>query len=200
MLVATQDSSSSIDTRLPFHRLDPNHEEVRLSSSASSSAMILEDPHPAVRREQYRRKLVGLHHAAFCTNVGQHQPSSSCCGQLHCLAHKRIFTHMHACLAGSKCVIPGCAKARLIWTHFSTCTAMDCSICSVIPAADRQLVPPPAKAHLPRSPKSGSSSSTTPTRRKPGRPPLSPKPKFQFHDLLPPRSPPGSPTLVHSNR
>ena len=137
MLVATQ--QDVVDTRLPFHRLDPNHEAVRLSATSSSSSFMKEeDPHPALRREQYRRKLLGLHHAAFCTHVGQ--PPKSGCGQLHCLAHKRIFTHMQACLAGSKCIIPGCAKARFIWTHFSTCTAADCAGCSVVPAADRQLL------------------------------------------------------------
>ena len=186
MLVSNQGSPSAVD-RLPFHRLSSNH-GVRLSSSSSSSSSAssasstLEDR----REEQHRRKLVGLHHAAFCTQVGQ----SPCCPP-HCLAHKRIFTHFFACLEGAKCIIPGCAKARLLWTHFSTCTNAGCSICSVIPQEDRTLVAPPAKAHLPRSPKA--SVASTPTRR-PGRPPLSPKPRFSE---LPPRSPPGSPTFHH---
>ena len=181
-----QETVSASD-RLPFYRLDPNYRVPSPSPSSFSSVSSAPSPpssiedHTSVRKEQHRRKLLGLHHAAFCTHVG-HTP---CPGHSHCLAHKRIFTHMNSCREGSKCIIPGCSKARLIWTHFSTCTLADCSICSVIPQQDRCLVQPPAKAHLPRSPKLSA--------KRPGRPPLSPKVKY--HHELPPRSPPRSPTL-----
>ena len=198
MLVSSQVPALSSD-RLPLKSVNPNHHSsvVRSSSSEAShtsccSSTNFED-HPAVRKEQHRRKLVGLHHAAFCTHVG-HSP---CPGHAHCLAHKRIFTHMSACREGSRCIIPGCAKARLIWTHFATCVDAACSICTAIPenerTTSRTIIPQalvsqhPVKSHLPRSPKQ--QMSRTPMRR-PGRPPLSPKPRYD----LPPRSPPRSPS------
>lgn len=208
--------------RSPFNRLDDNHFGARFrptssasppppphaplaptpsrTTTASATAASRED-HSAIRREQQRRKLVGLHHAAFCTNIG----NAPCPGHSHCLAHKRLFSHMIACREGGRCVIPGCSKGRLIWTHFSTCTKnIDCHICSVIPQEERNTVcgccSPAIKAHLPKSPKSAmasslslsSSSYSSPVRTmgKKGRPPLSPKPRY--HDL-PPRSPPRSP-------
>lgn len=190
MCIPTQ-QVSPVESRSPFDCLDANHDGVRLSSS---SPIPEDQPRPhspppsssSIRRdEQHRRKLLVLHHAAFCNHVG---PGPCPAGHSHCLAHKRIFTHMQACLEGSRCFVPGCAKARVLWTHFSTCTAADCAICSVIPAADRHLVSPPARAHLPRSPKALVGVATTPARRQPvGRPPLSPGPR-----LL---SPPGSPTF-----
>ena len=190
-----QETLSSSDDRLPFFRLYPNYRVPRPSSpssspysSSSSSSSEAASPtsieeHPSVRKEQHRRKLLGLHHAAYCTHVG-HTP---CPGHSHCMAHKRIFTHMNSCREGAKCIIPGCAKARLIWTHFSTCTLPECSICSVIPQQEQQNFIPPVKAHLPRSPKLSASA------KRPGRPPLSPK--LKYHHELPPRSPPRSPTL-----
>ena len=168
------------DDRSPLHRLDGNHHlhkgvscGVISSQTITSAAATLQESHPALRREQHRHKLASLYHAACCTHSGP----TACPKHTHCLAHKRIFTHMKACREGARCAIPGCAKARLIWTHFATCAAPDCDICSVIP--QRRMVPLPGQAPLPRRAKDS------------GRPPLSPKSRYSYD--LPPRSPPRSP-------
>lgn len=181
---------ASVDARFPLNRLDENHFGPRCIPTSTSSPS--SGDHSDLRREQQRRKLLGLHHAAHCTYTG----SGPCPGHSHCLAHKRLFSHMMSCREGPKCVIPGCAKGRLIWTHFSTCENKDCQVCSVVPSfsEEQKMSQTPDRLHLPKSPKA-SISSPARTMNK-GRPPLSPKPRF--HDL-PPRSPPRSPSPKFPN-
>jgi E1A/CREB-binding protein len=138
----------------------------------------------AMRREHNRRKLLGLHHAAYCTSAS----NSPFSGHAHCMAHKRMlmFSHTASC-RDPKCAIPGCAKARLIWTHFSTCTNTACAICSVVPEQDRLMS---AKVSCPRSPKLTNYSGKSFKRSTMGRPPLSPKARDPYFEESRSRSPP----------
>jgi hypothetical protein len=180
-MLALHGESASTDARLPLTRFDANQGvsllEARTSSLDSS----------AMRREQTRRKLLGLHHAAYCTSAS----NGPCSGHAHCMAHKRMFSHTANCRE-PKCAIPGCAKARLIWTHFSTCTMTGCAICSVIPEQDRLMS---AKVSLPRSPKLTSYSGKSFARSTTGRPPLSPKARDPYFEEAPSRPPPQFPSM-----